>query len=143
MPTIGTTEMRILGLFLSYFLRTEPVFGKELIEDHLRVSARDAVLFTDLDKIRTQPALQELAKQHLDDPDKAVAANAAYIFKYGRNCRALRVRKSESQELVGMAARPSTVGIIGFHAGSDLGGLGAEILFVNHAILIDDEGFYA
>jgi hypothetical protein len=59
------------------------------------------------------------------------------------NCRALGVRKSESQELVGMAARPSTVGIIGFHARSDLGGLGAEILFVNHPILIDDEGFYA
>jgi hypothetical protein len=59
------------------------------------------------------------------------------------NCRALRVRKSESQELVGMGARPSTVGIVGFHAGSDLGGLGAEILFVNHAILIDDKCFYA
>ena len=59
------------------------------------------------------------------------------------NCRALRVRKSESQELVGMGARPSTVGIVGFHAGSDLGSLGAEILFVNHAILIDDKCFYA
>ncbi len=59
------------------------------------------------------------------------------------NCQALRVWKSESQELVGVGARPSTVGIVGFHAGSDFGGLGAEILFVNHAMLIDDEGFYA
>jgi hypothetical protein len=72
-----------VALFLSYFLRTEPGFGKELIEHHLKGPARDDVLFTDLDKVRAQPALQELARQHLGDPDKAVAANAAYIFKYG------------------------------------------------------------
>jgi len=102
---------------------------------------------------RVTIAFQHFPGQVSRDPHDGLFAGAAFaefrdrlvaqIVEPEAGRRALRVRKSESQELVGMGARPSTVGIIGFHAGSDLGGLGAEILFVNHAILIDDEGFYA
>ena len=71
-----------LPLFLSYFLRTDPALAGRLIESSLKEPGPESVLFTDLDKIRPQPALQELAREHLSDPDKIVAANAASIFKY-------------------------------------------------------------
>lgn len=71
-------------LFFSYFLRTDPDFGTRLITDSLaRPRANCSVtLFTKMAGIRLQPALRELAKKYLDDPDKCVAANAAYLFKW-------------------------------------------------------------
>ena len=59
------------------------------------------------------------------------------------NCRALRVWRNAGQELVGTDASPGTVVVICFHGGSDFRSLGAEILFVNHAVLIDDKCFHA
>lgn len=71
-------------VFFSYFLRTDADFGTRLIAAWLaRPRAnRSVVLFTEMAGIRLQPALRELAKKYLDDPDKWVAGNAAYLFKW-------------------------------------------------------------
>jgi len=74
-------------LFFSYFLRTDPPFGRQIVEASLRVPQSNCsnVLFTELAGIRPQPELREIAKQHLGDPNKCVAENAAYSFKYMGN----------------------------------------------------------
>jgi hypothetical protein len=74
-------------LFFSYFLRTDPPFGRQLVETSLRVPQSNCsnVLFTELAGIRSQPELREIARQHLGDPNKCVAANAAYSFKHMGN----------------------------------------------------------
>jgi len=71
-------------LFFSYFLRTDPAFGRQLIEKNLGMpqSSCSNTLFTELAGIRSQPELREIAVRHLDDPNKCIAANAAYSFKY-------------------------------------------------------------
>jgi hypothetical protein len=68
-------------LFFSYFLRTDPSYGRHLIERSLEMPQSNT-LFTELAGIRPQPELRDLARRHLDDPNKSVAANAAYSFKY-------------------------------------------------------------
>ena len=74
-------------LFFSYFLRTEPSYGRQLIERSLGMhqSSCSNTLFTELADIRPQSELRVIARRHLDDPNKCVAANAAYSFKYMGN----------------------------------------------------------
>jgi len=71
-------------LFFSYFLRTDPAFGRQLIEKSLGMPQSNCsnTLFTELAGIRSQPELREIARRHLDDQNKCIAANAAYSFKY-------------------------------------------------------------
>lgn len=69
-------------LFLSYFLRTDPAFGKAAVEACLKLQASCGVLLTQLAEVRPQPALLEVARMHLNDANKAVAADASYVFKY-------------------------------------------------------------
>jgi hypothetical protein len=71
-------------LFFSYFLRTDPTFGRQLIEKSLAVPQSNCsnTLFTELAGIRPQPELREIARQHLNDSNKCVAEDAAYSFKY-------------------------------------------------------------
>jgi hypothetical protein len=74
-------------IFFSYFLRTDPTFGRELVEQSARGNQSNCsnVLFTQLMEIRVQPDLREIARKHLSDENKCVAANAAYVFKYTGN----------------------------------------------------------
>ena len=74
-------------LFLSYFLRTDPEFGRRLVEGGLRDGGAGCsnTLLSELTLVRPQPVLREIAKQHVNDPDRCVAANAAYTFKYTGN----------------------------------------------------------
>ena len=70
-------------LFLSFFLRTDPSYARQLIERNLGMPQSNcSTLFTELSEIRSQPELRDLARQHLNDPNKCVAADAAYSFKY-------------------------------------------------------------
>lgn len=71
-------------LFFSYFLRTDPSYGRQLIERSLGMPQSNCsnTLFTELAGIRLQPELRDIARRHLGDPNKCVAANAAYSFKY-------------------------------------------------------------
>jgi hypothetical protein len=74
-------------LFFSYFLRTDQAFGKQLMEAELRRphSNCSIVVFTEMAGIRHQPELRELAKEHLDNPDKCIAEDAAYSFVWMGN----------------------------------------------------------
>jgi hypothetical protein len=54
-----------------------------------------------------------------------------------RRCRV------EAEELVRADPDPGTVGVVGFHRARSLCRLRAEILFVNHPMLVDDERFHA
>ena len=74
-------------LFFSYFLRTDPSFGRQLMEAELRRphSNCSIVVFTEMAGIRHQPELRELAKEHLDNPDRCIAENAAYSFVWMGN----------------------------------------------------------
>jgi len=71
-------------LFLSYFLRTDPSYGRQLIERSIGMPQSNCsiTIFTELAGIRPQPELRDIARRHLDDPNKCVAANAAYSFLY-------------------------------------------------------------
>jgi hypothetical protein len=71
-------------LFVSYFLRTDPAFGRLLIEKSIAMPQSNCsnTLFTELAGIRSQPELREIARRHLDDPNKCIAANAVYSFIY-------------------------------------------------------------
>jgi hypothetical protein len=70
-----------VGLFLSYFLRTDLQFAKRLIAKRLKERPNE-LLFTDIAHIRVSPELGEIAKDYIDYPDRKIGANAAYIFKW-------------------------------------------------------------
>jgi hypothetical protein len=74
-------------LFFSYFLRTDQAFGRQLMEAELSRSHSNCsiVVFTEMAGVRHQPELREIAKEHLDNPDKCVAGNAAYSFVWMGN----------------------------------------------------------
>lgn len=72
------------ALFLSYFLRTDREFGRRLVEGSLRSSEAGSsnTVLTDMALIRPQSELREIATRHLDDPDRRIAENAVYVFKW-------------------------------------------------------------
>ena len=86
------------ALFLSYFLRTDPEFAEQLIAQHVeqrRRADRDFTIFTDIAHVRASPELGKVAAEYLDYPDKRVAANAAYIFKWVGNANVAPVLWSD------------------------------------------------
>lgn len=72
-------------LFFSYFLRTDPAFGKKLIEENLKSRSREVISLAEMSHIRVSPGLKEIAKEHLNDPNRTIAADAAYLFRWVGN----------------------------------------------------------
>jgi hypothetical protein len=82
----GKWNSRQEALFLSYFLRTDSQFAKQVISKHMkeRTSYYDSV-FTDIGRVRASPELGKIARDYIDLPDRKIAADAAYIFKWVGN----------------------------------------------------------
>jgi hypothetical protein len=82
----GKWNSRQEALFLSYFLRTDSEFAEQVICKDLKVRpSYYASVFSDIARVRASPELGKIARNYIDDPDRKIAADAAYIFKWVGN----------------------------------------------------------
>jgi hypothetical protein len=80
------------ALFLSYFLRTDPEFVKQLVARRVKQRAKNyESVFTAIAHVRVSAELANIAKDYIEYPDRKVAADAAFIFKWVGNADVERV----------------------------------------------------